>query len=36
MQDPEKRKKNIRTALITASIALAFFIGLFIKRTWFV
>jgi len=26
---------NRRTALILASVALAFFIGLFIKRIWF-
>ncbi|MGE5622247.1 MAG: cytochrome oxidase small assembly protein [Bacillota bacterium] len=28
------RKNNLRTALILASIALMFFIGIFIKRLW--
>jgi hypothetical protein len=35
MPEP-KKPNNLRTALILASIALAFFIGLFIKRTWFI
>jgi len=34
MQDP-KKPNNLRTALILASIALMFFIGLFVKRIWF-
>ncbi len=34
MQDP-KKPNNLRTALILVSIALVFFIGLFIKRIWF-
>lgn len=29
------RASNRRTGLILASIALAFFIGIFIKRAWF-
>ncbi|HJV87945.1 MAG TPA: cytochrome oxidase small assembly protein [Noviherbaspirillum sp.] len=33
MSDPRKRN-NIRTALILASVALAFFVGIFIKRIW--
>jgi hypothetical protein len=31
-----KKPNNLRTALILASIALVFFIGLFVKRLWFV
>jgi hypothetical protein len=31
-QDEERRRKNLRTAWILASIALAFFIGFFIRR----
>jgi len=34
MPDP-KKPNNLRTALILGSIALMFFIGLFIKRIWF-
>jgi hypothetical protein len=30
-----KKPNNFRTALILASIALFFFIGVFIKRIWF-
>ncbi|WP_232429391.1 cytochrome oxidase small assembly protein [Noviherbaspirillum autotrophicum] len=33
MPDP-KKPNNVRTALILASIALMFFIGIFIKRLW--
>ncbi|HJV81582.1 cytochrome oxidase small assembly protein [Noviherbaspirillum sp.] len=33
MSDPRK-PNNIRTALILASIALMFFVGVFIKRIW--
>jgi hypothetical protein len=29
-----KKPNNVRTALILVSIALAFFIGLFVKRIW--
>ncbi|MGV3654193.1 MAG: cytochrome oxidase small assembly protein [Noviherbaspirillum sp.] len=31
----DKKPGNLRTALILLSIALAFFIGIFIKRIWF-
>jgi hypothetical protein len=31
MPDP---KKNLRTALILASVALMFAVGLFVKRLW--
>nr|WP_217900121.1 cytochrome oxidase small assembly protein [Noviherbaspirillum humi] len=34
MADP-KKPSNTRTALILASIAIAFFIGVFVKRIWF-
>jgi len=34
MADP-KKPNNLKTALILASIALAFFIGVFVKRIWF-
>jgi len=34
MADP-KKPNNLKTALILASIALAFFIGIFLKRIWF-
>ncbi|WP_334187028.1 cytochrome oxidase small assembly protein [Noviherbaspirillum sp.] len=34
MPDPNK-PNNLKTALILASLALAFFIGLFVKRFWF-
>ncbi|MGB6054267.1 MAG: cytochrome oxidase small assembly protein [Burkholderiaceae bacterium] len=30
-----KDQKNLRTALVMASIALAFFLGLVVKRVWF-
>ncbi|WP_228534866.1 cytochrome oxidase small assembly protein [Noviherbaspirillum malthae] len=30
-----KKPNNLKTALIIASIAAAFFIGFFIKRIWF-
>jgi hypothetical protein len=30
-----KQPNNLRTALILATIALAFFIGVFVKRLWF-
>ncbi|HEX7644244.1 MAG TPA: cytochrome oxidase small assembly protein [Burkholderiaceae bacterium] len=29
------RSSNLRTGLILASIALAFFAGIFVKRMWF-
>jgi hypothetical protein len=29
-----KKPSNLKTALILASIALMFFIGLFVKRAW--
>jgi hypothetical protein len=29
-----KKPNNIKTALILVSIALAFFVGLFVKRIW--
>ncbi|WP_019142066.1 cytochrome oxidase small assembly protein [Noviherbaspirillum massiliense] len=31
----QKKPNNLKTALILASIALAFFVGLFVKRIWF-
>jgi len=31
----QRRPNNLRTGLILASIALAFFVGIFIKRAWF-
>jgi hypothetical protein len=31
----QKNPKNLRTALILASVALAFFVGVFVKRMWF-
>jgi len=34
MTEPQK-PNNLKTALILASIALAFFVGLFVKRVWF-
>ncbi|MGE5651713.1 cytochrome oxidase small assembly protein [Noviherbaspirillum sp. UKPF54] len=30
----QKKPSNLRTALILASIALMFFIGIFVKRLW--
>jgi hypothetical protein len=29
------RSSNLRTGLILASVALAFFVGIFVKRMWF-
>ncbi|WP_228124607.1 cytochrome oxidase small assembly protein [Glaciimonas soli] len=34
MSDP-KKPNNLRTALLLASIALAFFVGIFVNRLWF-
>jgi len=34
MPDPNK-PNNLKTALILATIALVFFVGLFVKRAWF-
>jgi hypothetical protein len=34
MPEP-KKPNNLKTALILASIALVFFIGVFVKRIWF-
>jgi hypothetical protein len=34
LMSDQKKPNNIKTALILASIALMFFIGLFIKRLW--
>ena len=31
----QKKPNNLRTALILASIALMFCLGLFVKRIWF-
>jgi len=31
----QKDRKNLRTALVMASIALAFFLGLVVKTVWF-
>ncbi|MGN6388605.1 MAG: cytochrome oxidase small assembly protein [Burkholderiaceae bacterium] len=30
----DNKPNNLRTGLILASIALAFFVGLFVKRIW--
>jgi hypothetical protein len=30
-----KKPNNVKTALILASIALIFFVGVFVKRLWF-
>lgn len=34
MNDP-KKPNNLKTALITASIALVFFLGVIARRLWF-
>ncbi|MGZ3239957.1 MAG: cytochrome oxidase small assembly protein [Burkholderiaceae bacterium] len=34
MNDP-KKPNNLKTALILGSVALVFFIGIFVKRIWF-
>jgi hypothetical protein len=31
----DKKPSNLKTALILATIALAFFVGVFVKRLWF-
>jgi hypothetical protein len=31
----QKKSSNLKIALILATIALAFFIGVFVKRFWF-
>jgi hypothetical protein len=31
---PEQKKKNLRMALVLASIAVVFFIGFMVKMTW--
>jgi hypothetical protein len=33
MSEPQK-PNNLRTALILATVALAFFVGVFVKRLW--
>jgi len=30
-----KKSKNLQTALLLASLAAAFFVGIFIKQIWF-
>lgn len=35
MTPEEKKKANLRLALILASIALTFFVGFFVKMAWF-
>jgi hypothetical protein len=35
MSEP-KKPNNLRTALILGSVALMFFVGLFVNRIWFV
>ena len=35
MTPEEKKKGNLRLALILASIAIAFFIGFMVKMAWF-
>jgi len=32
---PEQKKANLRLALILASVALAFMVGIFVKIAWF-
>lgn len=34
MTRPEQKKANLRMALILASVALAFFVGLMVKIAW--
>ena len=34
MQDPEQKKRNLRLALILASIALVFLVGFVVKMVW--
>jgi hypothetical protein len=31
----QKKPNNLKTALILATLALAFFVGVFVKRFWF-
>jgi hypothetical protein len=31
----QKKTNNLKTALVLASIALVFFVGIFLKRAWF-
>ena len=31
---PEQKKRNARTGWILASVAIAFFIGVFVKMAW--
>jgi len=31
----QKKPNNLKTALILASVAAAFFVGAFVKRIWF-
>jgi hypothetical protein len=31
----QKKPNNLKTALILASVAFVFFIGIFVKRAWF-
>ena len=35
VQQQKIRASNLRTGLILASIALAFFVGIFVKHAWF-
>ncbi|MDY7546629.1 cytochrome oxidase small assembly protein [Glaciimonas sp. CA11.2] len=30
-----KKPNNLRTALLLAAVALAFFVGIFVNRVWF-
>jgi hypothetical protein len=32
--DPERKKNNVRMALVLASIALVFFLGFVLKMVW--
>jgi hypothetical protein len=32
---PRKNPNNLKTALVLAGLALLFFIGVFVKQTWF-
>jgi hypothetical protein len=34
MTNPEQKKKNLRTALILASVAVAFMLGFMVKMIW--
>jgi hypothetical protein len=35
MTTPDKKKENLRLALILASVAVAFFVGFIVQMVWF-